>query len=557
MILHNFKIFCYYKLSSILYKHCHIQTFVSLADPVLEKKESLGEILNGDRLANALHNLEFAVNKTQAVLCQRTLNKGNVSRFRESIKNGFYYQMYFDDLPLWAYIGKVEHGSLAIDGHGPKYFLFTHVQFDALYNGNQVIEVHALGHPSHAVDVTADVDLEIKFTYSVSWKGTSAPYKDRMDRYWGASLLPVIRQTHLFSFVNFFIMLILLLGLLAVIFMRHLKNDLRKWSIGDDDEEKEVGWKYIHGDVFRCPTNLPYFSALFGCGTQVMTMVSFLFALAFLGVFYPYSSGALSISIFISYIITSAVAGYSSASVCSQHFETGWEKSVLLAGTLFLGPYLFTVFILNILSTYHGVTATLPLGTIFFIFLIFVLVSIPLLILGGFLGHRYKSDPLSSPVTRKCPREIPVLAWYRKTPAQMFIAGLLPFSVIVLEFHNLCATLWGYKIYTSPGILFITFVMLVVLTALFSVGLTYFQLTVEDHEWWWRSMLRGGSTAIFMFCHCIYFYAKSNMSGILQTSFFFGYSFCLCYAFFLMLGAVSFQASFLFVRRIYHTVKSE
>ncbi|KAL6566948.1 hypothetical protein OROMI_015352 [Orobanche minor] len=235
----------------------------------------------------------------------------------------------------------------------------------------------------------------------------------------------------------------------------------------------------------------------------------------------------------------------------------GNEKSVLLAGTLFLGPFLFTTFILNILATYFGATAALPVGTTIMILLIYTLFALPLLALGGFLGHRYISNLQLPPFTKKSPREIPGLDWYRKTPAQMFLAGLLPFSAVVLELHNLCATIWGYKIYTSPGILFTTFVILVILTATLSVGLTYFQLVVEDHEWWWRSLLRGGSTAIFMFCYCVYFYFKSNMSGILQTSFFFGYTFCMCYAFFLVLGAVSFQASLLFVRRIYYAVKNE
>lgn len=72
-----------------------------------------------------------------------------------------------------------------------------------------------------------------------------------------------------------------------------------------------------------------------------------------------------------------------------------------------------------------------------------------------------------------------------------------------------------------------------------------------------RSVLRGGSTALFMFAYCIYFYLKSNMSGVLQTFFFFGYSACMCYAFFLMLGALSFRASLIFVRHIYHGDKSE
>ncbi|GFQ02958.1 transmembrane 9 superfamily member 5 [Phtheirospermum japonicum] len=244
-----------------------------IPDQVVDKKESLGEVLNGDRLANALHDLEFAVNKTGVVLCQQNLNRGDVAKFRDAITNDFYYQMYYDDdLPIWAFIGKVENESWAVDGTGLKYFLFTRVQFDVVYNGNQVIEIHAFSDPGYVVDVTDDVDVTVEFTYSVSWNETSILYKNRMDRYTGASLLPVIHQTHLFSFVNSIVTLILLLGLLTVLYMRHLKNDLRKWSIGDEDEEKEVGWKYIHGDVFRCPTNLPFFSAVLGCGTQLITV---------------------------------------------------------------------------------------------------------------------------------------------------------------------------------------------------------------------------------------------------------------------------------------------
>lgn len=47
------------------------------------------------------------------------------------------------------------------------------------------------------------------------------------------------------------------------------------------------------------------------------------------------------------------------------------------------------------------------------------------------------------------------------------------------------------------------------------------------------------------------------MSGFLQLSFFLGYNVAMCYAFFLILGSVSFRASMIFVRRIYRVVKSE
>lgn len=74
---------------------------------------------------------------------------------------------------------------------------------------------------------------------------------------------------------------------------------------------------------------------------------------------------------------------------------------------------------------------------------------------------------------------------------------------------------------------------------------------------WYRSIWRGGSVAIFMFAYCIYYYSKSNMSGFMQSTFFFCYNFLLCYAFFLMLATVSFRSSWFFVQHIYSAVKSE
>lgn len=151
-----------------------------------------------------------------------------------------------------------------------------------------------------------------------------------------------------------------------------------------------------------------------------------------------------------------------------------------------MGPLLVTVFIVNMAAVAYGATAALPFGTIVVILLIYMFIAIPLLALGGLIGYRFRSEFQAPCATKQYLREIPPLAWYRKTPCQMFIGGLLPFSAILIQLHHLYASIWGYKIYTLPGILFITFVILVVLTAILSVGLTYIQLSVEDHKWWWR-----------------------------------------------------------------------
>lgn len=98
--------------------------------------------------------------------------------------------------------------------------------------------------------------------------------------------------------------------------------------------------------------------------------------------------------------------------------------------------------------------------------------------------------------TTKYPREVPPLPWYRQTVPQMLMAGFLPFSAIYIELYYIFASVWGHKVYTIYPILFIVFIILVIVTAFITIALTYFQLAVEDHRWWWRSFMCGGSTGV-------------------------------------------------------------
>lgn len=51
------------------------------------------------------------------------------------------------------------------------------------------------------------------------------------------------------------------------------------------------------------------------------------------------------------------------------------------------------------------------------------------------------------------------------------------------------------------------------------VALVYLQLVKEDHRWWWRSFLSGGSTGMFIYGYSFfYFFYHSEMSGLLQVT---------------------------------------
>ena len=100
--------------------------------------------------------------------------------------------------------------------------------------------------------------------------------------------------------------------------------------------------------------------------------------------------------------------------------------------------------------------------------------------------------------------------------------------------------------------------MLVIVTAFITIALTYFQLAIEDHRWWWRALFSGGSTGFFVFAYCFFYYfERSSMFGFMQTAFFFGYMLMAAYAAFIMLGTIGFLSSLVFVRRIYRAIKCD
>ncbi|PPD68946.1 hypothetical protein GOBAR_DD34173 [Gossypium barbadense] len=387
--------------------------------PVKEKKEALGEVLNGDRLVSAPYKLEFLTEKEAEIACKRKLTKEEVVKFRKAVSKDYYFQMYYDDLPIWGFLGKVEKEGKT-DPADYKYYLFKHLVFEIHHNKDRVIEITVRSDPNALVDLTEDVPVDVDFMYTVKWKETNTPFEKRMDKYSLSSSLPHHLEIHWFSIIN------------------------------------------------SCVTD--------------------------------------------------------------SHFP----------------PFFMTA------------TAALPFGTIVVIFLIWALVTSPLLVLGGIAGKNSKAEFQAPCRTTKYPREIPPLPWYRKTIPQMAMAGFLPFSAIYIELYYIFASVWGHRIYTIYSILFIVFIILLIVTAFITVALTYFQLAAEDHEWWWRSFLCGGSTGLFIYTYCLYYYnARSDMSGFMQTSFFFGYMACICYGFFLMLGAIGFRASLLFVRHIYRSIKCE
>lgn len=194
---------------------------IYLAGQVTEKKEDLGEVLNGDRMVQSRYQLNFRQDKQLESICKKTLSKDEVKKFRDAVKQDYYFQMYYDDLPLWGFIGKMDETET-------KYYLFTHIPFEILYNNDRVIGISITSDNSYVVDITDEKEVEVEFHYSVNWKETDTTFEKRMEKYTKFSFLPQHLEIHWFSIINSCVTVLLLTGFLATILMRVLKNDFIK-----------------------------------------------------------------------------------------------------------------------------------------------------------------------------------------------------------------------------------------------------------------------------------------------------------------------------------------
>lgn len=64
-----------------------------------------------------------------------------------------------------------------------------------------------------------------------------------------------------------------------MIMVRTLRRDIARYNAGEsdslaglDETIEETGWKLVHGDVFRPPTNSRLFAAVIGSGIQIFFM---------------------------------------------------------------------------------------------------------------------------------------------------------------------------------------------------------------------------------------------------------------------------------------------
>merc|ERR1712194_235845 len=100
------------------------------------------------------------------------------------------------------------------------------------------------------------------------------------------------------------------------------------------------------------------------------------------------------------------------------------------------------------------------------------------------------------------------------------------------------------------------YAILVIVVSMTSIISTYFCLNSENYHWQWNAFFSGASASIYVFLYGLYyFWFKTTMYGLLQTSFYFGYMTLISLSLGCLCGTIGFISSAKFVETIFRNVK--
>mmetsp|Transcript_60971 Transcript_60971/g.120026 ORF Transcript_60971/g.120026 Transcript_60971/m.120026 type:complete len:602 (-) Transcript_60971:135-1940(-) len=530
-----------------------------------KRASGIGEVLEGNELRNSGLKLHFATNVDREDVCDMTLTKETAAEFELAVDRQYWYELVMDDLPMWGMVGEV----LRDDTHGRmEKHIFTHRSLSISYNQNRIIEVNLTSENP----VPIEAGQKLSFTYTVHWKETTKPFDNRFGRYLEYDFFE--HKIHWFSVFNSFMMVIFLCGLVSLILLRTLRNDFARYAKDDDlDVEgmqvigEDTGWKQVHGDVFRPPEHLELFCAIIGTGWQLAILVLFVILYAMAGPFLHgnmYEDRGEMISTFIiCFALSSAIAGYASGSYYRRFFPNAraelnsqWQKTMVYTIALFPAIVVSVIFVLNNIAIYYDTISAIPASVIVKMIAIWAFVALPLAVVGTIFGRHWNGKYEPPCRVNSIPRPIPLGAWYCSPYFVIPAAGILPFGSIFIEMYFIFTAFWSYKFYYVYGFMLLVYAILSMVTICTTIVAVYFILNAENYNWQWIALGSAGSTSCYVFLYSIfYFYYKTQMTGMLQVTYYFGYMALFCIGMFFMCGALGVWGANFFVHKIYQNVK--
>jgi transmembrane 9 superfamily protein 2/4 len=429
---------------------------------------------------------------------------------------------------------------------------------------------------------------QIVFTYDVIWiENLDLHYSDRWDIYLsGGEYVPtehtyldachrslthplsllaraysIIRaESHWLSTIISLVLLLILSSMIVTILASNLRRDFSRYNRVATDEEKEealeeYGWKLVHADVFRPPSQPLWLAVAAGTGAQLLVTSMVVLILAMIGVLRPMNRGQMVMAELVFFcffgLINGGVTGYLYKTLDGQL----WKAAAAAAAWGYSGFAFFVFFAASCMANQLGSTMAVPFSALLAILVLWLVIAAPLTFLGAYIG--FSRPAVEFPTnTSKNPRPIPAAPWYTSTPLTVALAGLFPFVPCFFEIFETLETVWADTFDPFYGFFFFLCMVAVTLAAEITLLLTYFQLVREDYRWWWNSFATAGAVTFYIAGYSAYYYhhhlgAQGLPSWFLYT----GYTTVACLGLFCLLGFIGLMSALTFCRAMFGGVK--
>lgn len=559
---------------------------------------NIGEVLRGDRIWGSDYELHQNVGVQCETLCEKKVDKSDLERAHELISENYQVEWIVDNLPGATAFISLDRSKRyyaagfplgAVDKETGRAILNNHVTLLLRYRkadrekdryvivGFEVypksVSTESKMCPGKSdefdpfvIDTSKESDT-IRYTYSVYWReDESISWASRWDMYFSYS--EKSNHVHWLAIVNSLVIAAFLAVVVGVILIRTLNRDIQAYKqqqeVGSEEDkdlaEDVSGWKLVYADVFRRPRFSTVLTSLVGSGFQFIVMTITVTIFACIGILNPsYRGGFLSYALFL-FAFAGIFSGYINARITKDIDNPRWATSLFLTALIVPASILVIVLVLNMFVWKQSSSSALPFGTVVALFCIWLLISCPLVMIGGLIGHRVKASEIPTRIAA-IPRQIPPNRGIGSSlPVAILGGGLLPFLVIFVELMFIFKSIWQDKggYYYMYGFFALIFLVLTICVMEMSIVMTYFLLSSGDYRWWWRSFMVGTGSAWWIFIYSIYYYITTlKVDGFVSGLLFFGYSLIGCIIYGLITGTIGFMASYFFVRRIYAAIKAD
>ncbi|WOG97836.1 hypothetical protein DCAR_0417177 [Daucus carota subsp. sativus] len=584
---------------------------------VKKSAENLGELLMGDQIDNSPYRFRMNINESVYLCTTKPLSENEVKLLKQRTRDLYQVNMILDNLPAMRFAAQnginVQWTGFPVGYTPPRSqddYIINHLKFKVFVHEYEGTGVEIIGTGEEGMGVISEADKKkasgyeivgfevfpcsvkydpermtklhiydnvtsvncpleleksqiiseqerVSFTYEVEFVKSDIKWPSR----WDAYLKMEGARVHWFSILNSLMVISFLAGIVFVIFLRTVRRDLTKYEDLDKEAQAQMneelsGWKLVVGDVFREPNFSKLLCVMIGDGVQITGMAVVTIVFAALGFMSPASRGMLLTGMIILYLFLGTGAGYAGVRLwCTiKGTSEGWRSVSWSVACFFPGIAFVILTALNFILWGSKSTGAIPIYLYFILLSLWFCISVPLTLLGGYLGTR--AEHIKYPVrTNQIPREIPA----RKYPSWLLVlgAGTLPFGTLFIELFFILSSIWLGRFYYVFGFLFVVLLLLVTVCAEVSVVLTYMHLCIEDWQWWWKSFYASGSVALYVFLYSINYlvFDLQSLSGPVSAILYLGYSLLIAIAIMLSTGTIGFLTSFYFVHYLFSSVK--